>query len=494
MRPPCTAPAAPQPPRPQVAVVGGGLAGVAATVALAERGVAVTLHEAEEHLGGRLGGWSDTLATGEPFEMDRGFHAVFRQYYNLRRLLRRIDPDLARLTSIDDYPLLGPGGAVESFAGLPRRPPLNLIALVRRTPTLGWRELRQVDAGAALHMLRFDPIGTYRRFDTISATEYLDSIGFPKQARRMLFDVFAHSFFNPEHEMSAAELLMMFHLYFLGSAEGLLFDVLDEAFSDAVWTPMARYLGSLGVDLRLGSTVDAVERGGPDGWRVAGEPADAVVLALPVQPLRAVVAASADVGTTEPAWREAVDKLAPAPPFAVWRLWLDRPTNADRAPFVGTAGLGIVDNISCVHRYQGAARRWAAHTGGSVVELHAYALDPARDEASIKTELRSRLHELYPETAAAGVIDQRWLVRADCPAFRPGSAADRPGVTTPDPTVTLAGDLVQLPFPTALMERATASGFLAANHLLARWGLDQEPVWSIPPRGVLAGLDRLARA
>ena len=30
-------------------------------------------------------------------------------------------------------------------------------------------------------------------------------------ARRMLFDVFAHSFFNPEEEMSAAELLMMFH-------------------------------------------------------------------------------------------------------------------------------------------------------------------------------------------------------------------------------------------------------------------------------------------
>ncbi|CAN5653684.1 FAD-dependent oxidoreductase [soil metagenome] len=471
-------------------MVGGGLAGVAATVALAERGLAVTLHEAEDHLGGRLGGWADTLATGEPFEMDRGFHAVFRQYYNLRRLLRRVDPELAGLTPIDDYPLVGPGGAVESFAGLPQRPPFNLFALVRRTPTLGWRELRRVDAGAALHMLRYDPVTTYQRFDAISATGYLDSIGFPDHARQMLFDVFAHSFFNPEDEMSAAELLMMFHLYFLGSSEGLLFDVLDEAFSDAVWTPMARYLRSLGVDLRLGSTVDAIEGGGSGGWVVSGEPADAVVLALPVQPLRAVVAASPDVGAGDPAWREAVDRLAPAPPFAVWRLWLDRPTRADRAPFVGTAGLGIIDNISCVHRYQGAARRWAARTGGSVVELHAYALDPTRDDASTKAELRARLHELYPETAAAGVVDERWLVRADCPAFRPGSAADRPGVTTPEPTVALAGDLVQLPFPSALMERAAASGFLAANHLLARWGLEQEPVWSIPPRGILAGRNR----
>ena len=62
----------------QTAVVaGGGLAGVAAATVLAERGVSVVLVEKESDLGGRAGGWTDRLATGETFEMERGFHAFF---------------------------------------------------------------------------------------------------------------------------------------------------------------------------------------------------------------------------------------------------------------------------------------------------------------------------------------------------------------------------------------------------------------------------------
>ena len=51
---------------------------------------------------------------------------------------------------------------------------------------------------------------------------------------------------------------------------------------------------------------------------------------------------------------------------------------------------------------------------------------------------------------------------------------------------------MKLPFPTALMERAAASGILAANQLLDRWDVRGEAVWSIPPRGFMASL-RFAR-
>ncbi|MCZ7684987.1 MAG: hypothetical protein M5U28_41930 [Sandaracinaceae bacterium] len=47
---------------------------------------------------------------------------------------------------------------------------------------------------------------------------------------------------------------------------------------------------------------------------------------------------------------------------------------------------------------------------------------------------------------------------------------------------------MKMPFPTALMERATASGMLAANHLLDRWDVHGEPLYSIPPRGFMASL------
>ena len=36
---------------------------------------------------------------GDQVTMSRGFHAFFRQYYNLRALLRRVDPALERLVA-----------------------------------------------------------------------------------------------------------------------------------------------------------------------------------------------------------------------------------------------------------------------------------------------------------------------------------------------------------------------------------------------------------
>jgi len=202
--------------------------------------------------------------------------------------------------------------------------------------------------------------------------------------------------------------------------------------------------------------------------------------------LQAVVDASPGVG--DPGWRDSVAGLRTARPFAVWRLWLDRPVDATRPVFAGTAGMGLLDNVSLLHRYQGESRRWAMRTGGSVVELHAYALPPGRagQEEALKNELRARLWALYPETAAATVVEERWLMRADAPAFPPGAHAGRPGVETPAPGLALAGDLVRLDFPSALMERAAASGMLAANSVLRRWGVAPEPVWSVPTRGLLA--------
>jgi isorenieratene synthase len=475
-------------PSPLAAVVaGGGLAGVAAATVLAERGVSVVLAEREAFLGGRAGAWTDRLATGEPFEMERGFHAFFRQYYNLQALLRRIDGDLAFLEPLEDYPILGPGGQVESFSGLPRTPPWNVIALTRRTPTLGLRDLMRVNARAALAMLRYERGWTYDRYDGETASAYLDSLAFPEEARRMLFDVFAHSFFNPEEAMSAGELLMMFHFYFAGNPEGLVFDVSKRPFSKSIWGPLRGYLTGLGADVRTGCAVSRVARGAVRRWSVAldGEAleADLLVLALDVPGLQAVLAESPDLDDTS--FRRSVEGLAVTHPFAVWRLWLDRPGSRGRAPFAGTTGVGSLDNISLYHLFEDESRSWAERTGGAVVELHAYAVDPGLPEAAVREDLRHAFHSFYPEFEGARVLEERFLMRRDCPAFAPGSHAQRPGVTTPHQGVALAGDFVRLPLPSALMERAVASGFLAANHLLAPHGAKPEPVRSIPRRGIL---------
>jgi isorenieratene synthase len=451
-------------------VVGGGIAGLSAATHLAESGAQVTLLERESYLGGRAGSWPDRLASGEAFDMERGFHGFFRHYRILRDLLRRVDPPLAALTPADDYPILGPDGQMESFAGLPRRAPWNVAALAIRTPTLRARDLLAIRPRPALAMLTFDMGRSYRRWDGTSAKDYLDSLGFPPAARRMLFDVFAHSFFCAEEEMSAGELLMMFHYYFVGNRDGLIFDLAARPMSRAFWQPLGERLAALGAAVETGAACASVARGARGTWRVElerGAPleTDALVLALSLPALQAVVAASPDLAGS---WREDLLALPVTRPFAVLRLWLDRPLRPERAPFAGTTGFGHLDNISLYDRFQDQSRAWAAQSGGSVVELHAYAVEPAIDRDALAAELVAGLYAAYPESRAARELERRFLWRQDCPGFPPGIHQRRPAVATPFSDLCLAGDFVRLPQPSALMERAAASGLAAARALVAR--------------------------
>lgn len=478
------------------AVVGGGIAGLAAATALAERGVRVTLYERDTALGGRLAGWSDTLSDGTPVTMSRGFHAFFRQYYNLRGLLRRTDPGLGRLRGLPDYPLRHADGMHDSFRHVPRTPPWSALGFVALSPSFGLRDLLRMNPTAALPLLDVRVPEVHARLDGVSAHDFLASIRFPEAAHHLAFEVFSRSFFADPRELSAAEMVLMFHIYFLGSAEGLLFDVPCEPFPTALWDPLAGYLRGHRVELRTATPVEAVEPTPGGGFLVAADGEerrhDTVVLALDTGGLRMLVERSPRLADT--AWRERVARLRTAPPFLVSRLWLDRPVAADRPGFLGTSGYGTLDNVSVLDRWEGEAARWAARTGGSVVELHAYALPDSAARDVEQKRLLEQLHRVHPETREATVLDERHEWRADCPLFPVGGYEDRPTVRTTDPGLVVAGDLVRTGLPVALMERAATSGFLAANALLERWGVEGQTLWTVPDRGrgpLLRGLARL---
>lgn len=469
------------PSRPRVAVVGGGIAGLAAATGLAERGVAVEVIEREPYLGGRVGGWTERDG-GVDLAMNRGFHAFFRQYYNLRALLARIDPRLRMLTPVEDYPLIDGAGRRDSFRGLPRTPPWNAVAFAARSPTFRLRDFTRIDARAAAPLAAVSVPGTYERLDHIDAAAFLENIRFPEAARHLAFEVFSRSFFADPAKLSAAELATMFHIYFLGSAEGLIFDVPCANYDGALWQPLCGYLEGRGVRFRLGTAALGIEGDSAGRFRVhtdSGErlDVDAVVLATDVAGLQRIVAGSSGLGTDD--WRARISRLRTAPPFAVHRFWLDRPVSARRPAFLGTAGHKPLDNISVLERYEREARAWACAHQGSVVELHSYALDSAPSRAAA---LR-RLHAVYPETAAAQIVHERLLHRSDCPLFAPGTYTDRPAVITPTPGLVLAGDAIRIDLPVALMERAATTGWCAANQLLKRWGLAGHPLSTVPTRG-----------
>ncbi|CAG7643680.1 NAD(P)/FAD-dependent oxidoreductase [Actinacidiphila bryophytorum] len=480
---------------PSTAVVGGGIAGLAAATALAERGVTVTVYEAQDTLGGRLAGWPVRLADGSTATMSRGFHAFFRQYYNLRALLRRTDPGLAGLAGLPDYPLQHSGGMRDSFRHVPRTPPLSALGFVALSPAFTVRDLLRMHPAAALPLLDVRVPDIYRRLDHISAADLLSAVGFPEAANDLAFTVFSRSFFADPTELSAAEMALMFHIYFLGSSEGLLFDVPHAPYPQALWDPLRHYLVGHGAGVRTGAAVRTVTPAGSGGYTVetddAGHRHDTVVLALDAAGLRTLVAGSPRLG--DPSWRERIARLRTAPPFLVSRLWLDRPVAPHRPGFVGTSGYGPLDNVSVLERWETQAADWAARTGGSVVELHAYALPDDADRNTCQQRLVEELHRLYPETRAGRVVDARHEWRADCPLFPVGGHHHRPGVTTPDPGIVLAGDIVRTDLPVALMERAATTGFLAANCLLQRWGVRGHTLWTVPDQGRSALLRAAAR-
>ncbi len=473
----------------QVVVVGGGIAGIAAAAGLAERGVAVTLMEADDRLGGRVAAWE--LDDGRT--MSRGFHAFFRQYYNLRGLLKRIDPKLSFLIPIEDYPLQRPDGLRDSFTNLPKTPPWSVAQFVRQSPSFTLKSLSRVNVPTALELLRVKFPDTYHTYGEESAADFLDRLRFPAEARDLALEVFARSFFADPSNFSAGELVAMFHTYFMGSAEGLLFDVPDDDYQTVLWGQLEEYLTDVGVTVRFGARVDELhlepEATGVtvDGERVA---ADAIVLATDPRAARGLVE-QLPTGHGLTRWHDDVADTVNAPPFVVVRLWLADAVHEDRPAFLGTSGYGPLDNVSVLERFEAGAADWAKEHGGSVVELHAYACDPAvmTDEAAasaVVDRLKDEMYRVFPETKASAVLGEEVLVRDDCTLIPPARWEDRPGVTTPSPRLMLAGDWVRCDYPVALMERAATTGFIAANNLLEPWGAAGHDLWTVPMRGILA--------
>ena len=177
--------------------------------------------------------------------MERGFHGFFRQYYNLRALLRRVDPQLAQLTPLADYPVLGPGRrGAELLATRARPAPLQIAPSSRwRTPYLRLVDLPRIDGALALADARLRPERTYaalRRHERRRATSTRSA---SRSARGACCSMSSRTRSStPRRELSAAELLMMFHFYFTGNPEGLVFDVARRPMSTAFWQPFERWL------------------------------------------------------------------------------------------------------------------------------------------------------------------------------------------------------------------------------------------------------------
>lgn len=473
-----------------VLVVGGGLAGISAATHLAERGFEVTLREKANHLGGKIGAWNETI-DGQELEVEHGFHAFFRHYYNLNRFLDKTGVR-KNLVPIDDYLILGSSGERWQFRGLATAPILNLVALWRR----GMYRMRDIVLGPALHemdaFLAYDEDATFTALDDTSYQAFADQAELPPELR-LVFNTFARAFFAEDDRMSMAELVKSFHFFYLSHDHGLLYDYPNGDYQQTVIAPIRRHLERHGVRVELGRGVGAVapERGGVE---VDGERFDHVVLATSSVAARRIAMHSPKLAQRAPKLAKSLLALRPSQRYAVMRIWIDRPIRTDVPVFLATERRRVLDAVTAYHRITEQAEAWAQGHDGSVIELHCYAVpDDIAGDDEVGRLLFDELLTYFPELEGARIVHEHLQVNANFTAFHVGMHSERPTTSTDVEGVYLAGDWVKTPLPAMLMEAAFSSGLLAANAVLAAESLQQNPVYSVPQRGILADLKARAR-
>lgn len=182
-----------------------------------------------------------------------------------------------------------------------------------------------------------------------------------------------------------------------------------------------------------------------------------------------------------------VEKLNIADPFAVARFWFDRDFDWQHSNFSSLSGYQLTDSITLYHRIQEQFIDWHQKTGGSVVELHAYCYKEKKfpHQQALLTTFEEELYEIVPSLKEATMLHRELVNQKNFSGYPPGSYAERPETACGVANLIFAGDWVKMPFPCGLMERAISSGFLAANEILHREGLQRRSLFSVNPEGIL---------
>lgn len=433
-----------------VAVIGGGWAGCAAAVALADAGHAVTLYEAARSLGGRA-----RAVDAQGRQLDNGQHILLGAYDQTLGLLRRllVDPRqaLLRLPLQMRYP---PGQGLMDFVAPPLPAPLHMLVALLRA-----KGLARADK---LALARFSTTARWMGWQLhtdCSVAELLERFDQTPDLIRLMWRPLCLAALNTAPEHASAQVFLAVLRDSLGAkraASDMLVPrlLLDQLFPDAA----RRHVEGRGGKVLTGARVDALT--GEDGrWRVGTNAGcvkyDGVVLATaPWQAaalLRALPGLDALAGQLDAFAYEPISTVylqydpalrLPLPFCAL----LDEPARGHWGQFVfdrgqldpGQAGLLAVV-ISGASEAAGLARD--ALAARVAAQLAASFGDPA-----------------LAQPAWQQVITEKRATFACTPGLvRPPNATGLPGLV-------LAGDYTDGEYP-ATLESAVRSGLQAARAL-----------------------------
>ncbi len=424
-------------------VIGGGLAGMAAAVALESAGLDVTLLEARRTLGGRAGSFEDPQ-TGE--ELDNCQHVLLGCCTNLIDFYRRVGSlDRIRFDRAIHF-RDSTGRRFDLFGVLGLPAPLHLGPALLKFDALTWSERVELSR-AMLEMISLGRRGR-KRLTGVPFGQWLDEQQQSPPLVRKLYDTILIGALNEETRAASAEYaIQVFQDSLLSNSAGYVIGTPNCTLAELYRRIPCR-------DVRLSTRVASLkfDRDRVTGVRLAtGETlaADAVVLATNHHAVRKFI--PDDLLARDDRFAN-LDKIESVPILGV-HLWFDRPVMIEPHAALIDGPLQWVfrkdESGTSLHGVISAARDW---------------VDRPKDQmlALFERQVRQTLPAARDAKLERGliVIEKRATFSP-----RPGVDRARPHQSPPPSGVSnlyLAGDYTQTGWP-ATMEGAVRSGYLAAG-------------------------------
>ncbi|MEO5929928.1 MAG: hydroxysqualene dehydroxylase HpnE [Candidatus Kapaibacterium sp.] len=438
-------------------IIGGGMAGIAAAVALAERGLRPLLLESRPYMGGRTRSF---LHAGTGDEIDNGQHLMMGCYHSTLRLLETLGT--RNLVAID--PALrvefrdADGSADILSAHTPLPSPLDVLA--------GMLRLKKLSVAERFALARLGArlvISSPTERETVS--DYLRRLGQSERACARLWDPIVIATLNTPPKIASARLFAtVMRRAFLGRGDDshLAFPL---AGLSRLIEPAERYIAERGGRIVTGATVERIEREGnefriglKDGEMISTERLIAAV------PARAIARIMSDIDIPG-SIAIAGTSLASAPIVSLY-LWYDAPL--DHLPkFAALIGTNVQWMFN---RRRITGERNDRYPGLLSCTISAAFEESAASGADIAIMADRELRGAFPEIGAARLLDTLVIKEKQATfAATPDAEAVRPPARTVLPGFYLAGDWTATSLP-ATIEGAVQSGYAAANALLADGG------------------------
>ncbi|MGH3321697.1 MAG: hydroxysqualene dehydroxylase HpnE [Streptosporangiaceae bacterium] len=429
----------------RVGVVGGGLAGISAAIALAEAGATVTLFEARPRLGGATHSFRR-----EGLTVDNGQHVFLRCYTAYRGLLDRLGvADLAPLQRRFDIPVVMPAGRRASLRRSNLPAPLHLARSLAAYAPLAPAD-RVTAFRTALALGRLDPDDPALDHESFGA--WLARRGVRPGAVRGLWDLLITAALNTRaSDASAALSAMVIQRALLCGRDAADIGVPAVPLSELHAEPAARLLVRLGVEVRTKAKVRSVRPlGGRFVLDVEGDhvDTDACVLAVPHRQAAPLL--------PEEAAREGVRfaALGASPIVNVHVIYDRRITSLPFAAAVDSPAQWLFDRTRIAGVDAGQYLAVSVSAAGRYIDA---------PTSELRGTFLAALEDMFP-AAHGAEVRSFFVTRERRATFRqaPGSRALRPPAETRLPGLLIAGAWTDTGWPDT-MEGAVRSGLQAAR-------------------------------